>query len=134
MDQPFVSKYAPGSCVVVQIEPTHEFNDRSGMATSTRKLWQQIYGTSLFANEPTPLAQLLFGWENPPGKQYVSGSQDAIGLTHAGVNRLWYDGSFWPERIDRCLDEDTLAGSNARSGSSNFTNARPATTRSCNRT
>lgn len=108
MDQPFVSKFAPGSCVVVQIEPTREFNDRSGMATSTRKLWQQIYGTGLYAEDTLALAKLLFGWENPPGKQYISGSQDAIGLTHGGINRLWYDGNFWPERIDRCLDEDTI--------------------------
>jgi hypothetical protein len=49
----------------------------------------------------------LFGWENPPGKQYVSGSQDAIGLTFPGINRLWYDGGYWPAKIDSCVDEDT---------------------------
>lgn len=108
MDQPFVSKFGAGSCVVVQIEPDREFHDRSGMATSTRKHWQQIYGTGTFADDPLQLARLLFGWENPPGKQYISGSQDAIGLTHPGINRLWYDGRYWPERIDTCLDEDVI--------------------------
>ena len=108
MDQPFVSKLGEGSCVVVQIEPDRVYNDRSGMATSTRKLWQAIYGDGLFAGDPTSLAKLLFGWENPPGKQYISGSQDAIGLTFPGINRLWYDGGYWPARIDSCLDEDTI--------------------------
>jgi cytidyltransferase-like protein len=42
MDQPFVSKYHPGSVVVVNIHPTREFNLRSGMATSTRNLWQRL--------------------------------------------------------------------------------------------
>lgn len=107
MDQPFVSKFAPGSVVVVQIEPTRTFNDRSGMATSTRKLWERIYPTGLLADDHLGLSKLLFGWENPPGKEMVSGSQDAIGLTHPGVNRLWYDGHYWPERIDACIDEDT---------------------------
>ncbi len=108
MDQPFVSKFAPGSCVVFQIEPDRTFNDRSGMATSTRKLWQRIYAQKLFDTQPLELARLLFGWENPPGTKYVSGSQDAIGLTMPGINRLWYDGDYWPTRIDSCLDEDTI--------------------------
>lgn len=107
MDQPFVSRFAAGSCVVVQIEPTQVFNDRSGMATSTRKLWAKIFGTGLYESEPEKLARLLFGWENPPGKLPISGSQDAIGLTYPGINRLWYDGKYWPERVDSCLDEDT---------------------------
>jgi cytidyltransferase-like protein len=108
MDQPFVSKFAPGSCIVFQIEPDRIFNDRSGMATSTRKHWQKIYHHKLFEEDPIELARLLFGWENPPGTRYVSGSQDAIGLTLPGINRLWYDGGYWPTRIDSCLDEDTI--------------------------
>jgi glycerol-3-phosphate cytidylyltransferase-like family protein len=37
IDQPYVSKYYPGSAITASIEPTIEFNERSGMATSTRK-------------------------------------------------------------------------------------------------
>jgi cytidyltransferase-like protein len=107
MDQPFVSRHHAGSCVVFQIEPDRPFNDRSGMATSTRKHWQQIFASRVFDRDPLALSKLLFGWENPPGTKYVSGSQDAIGLTHPGINRLWYDGGFWPKRIDSCVDEDT---------------------------
>src|SRR3989344_9310024 len=43
LDQPFVSKKFPGPVLTISIEPTLEFNLRSGMATSTRnkamKLW-----------------------------------------------------------------------------------------------
>ena len=78
------------------------------MATSTRKLWQRVHSHELFEREPIELAKLLFGWENPPGTKYVSGSQDAIGLTMPGINRLWYDGNYWPERIDSCVDEETI--------------------------
>jgi hypothetical protein len=34
----------------------------------------------------------------------VSGSQDQIGLLVPGINRLWYEGRYWPERIDNCID------------------------------
>jgi cytidyltransferase-like protein len=44
LDQPNVSALYPGSVLTVSIEPDYEFNDRSGMATSSRKkaieLWQ----------------------------------------------------------------------------------------------
>lgn len=105
MDQPFVSKYAPGSVVVVSIEPTREFNLRSGMATSTRQQWAKI-GPNVLRDQPEELAKLLFGFENPPGTKYVAGSQDAIGLTHGGISRLVYDGAYWPTRIDRCVEPE----------------------------
>jgi cytidyltransferase-like protein len=104
LDQPFVSKHHAGPVVVVQIEPTREFNLRSGLATSTRQHWRKIWDSQVLADDPTELARLLFGYENPPGTQYVAGSQDAIGLTHPGVNRLHYDGAYWPARIDSCVD------------------------------
>jgi cytidyltransferase-like protein len=104
MDQPFVSRHAPGSVVVVNIHPDRTFNLRSGMATSTRQVWQRIFSSGVLRNDPSELAKLLFGYENPPGKQYVAGSQDAIGLTHPGISRLHYDGGYWPDRIDHCTD------------------------------
>lgn len=106
MDQPFVSKYHPGSVVVVNIHPTREFNLRSGMATSTRNLWQRLQAYNLYPDDPIELARLLFGYENPPGTEYVSGSQDHLGLTMPGANRLVYDGQYWPESIDSTVDDD----------------------------
>ena len=105
MDQPFVSKYHPGSVVVVNIHPTREFNLRSGMATSSRNVWQRLQSYDLFPDDPVELARLLFGYENPPGTRYVSGSQDHLGLTLPGANRLYYDGEYWPEGIDSTVDK-----------------------------
>ncbi len=106
MDQPFVSKYHPGSVVVVNIQPTLEFNLRSGMATSSRNLWQRLQQYDLYPDDPVELARLLFGYENPPGTEYVSGSQDHLGLTMPGANRLYYDGHYWPDRIDSTVDDE----------------------------
>ncbi len=87
MDQPWVSKLHPGSVVVVNIHPTRDFNLRSGMATSTRNVWQRLAPFGLFPDDPVELARVLFGYENPPGTKYVSGSQDHLGLTLPGANR-----------------------------------------------
>ena len=106
IDQPFVSKYHPGSVVVVNIEPTLQFNLRSGMATSSRMVWERLQKYDLFPDDPIELARLLFGYENPPGTLYVSGSQDHLGLTLPGVNCLYYDGKYWPERIDSTCAAD----------------------------
>ena len=100
IDQPWVSKLHPGSVVVAQIRPTMEFNDRSGLATSSRRIGIQLWGDRYPDGDHEQNAKLLFGAENPPGKKYVSGSQDHIGLLYPGINRLYYSGGYWPERIE----------------------------------
>ena len=105
MDQPFINMFAPGSVVTVQIDPSEQFMDRGGMATSTRKTWEQLTKYNPTVDDCHELAKILFGYENPPGKKYISGCQDAIGLTHPGINRLDFDGGFWPEHIESCVDE-----------------------------
>jgi len=104
MDQPWVSEIYPGSVVVAQIWPTIEFNDRSGMATSSRKVALDIWGNRYPDGDPQKNAQLLFGAENPPGTNHVSGSQDHLGLLCPGINRLYYEGSYWPQKIDTTTD------------------------------
>ena len=104
IDQPWVSEINPGSVVVAQLWPTIEFNDRSGMATSSRKIALDLWDGKIPAGDPVRNAKLLFGAENPPDCKYVSGSQDQIGLLVPGINRLWYEGGFWPEKIDNCVD------------------------------
>ncbi len=106
IDQPWVSKIHPGSVVVAQIWPTIEFNDRSGLATSSRKTGIQIWGDRYPEGDHEVNAKLLFGAENPPGKMYVSGSQDHIGLLYPGINRLWYRGGYWPEQIESTTQKD----------------------------
>jgi hypothetical protein len=76
------------------------------MATSSRNTWKTIKQYNVFPDDPVQLGKLLFGYENPPGTKYVSGSQDHLGLTLPGVNRLYYAGDYWPERIDSTTDED----------------------------
>lgn len=107
MDQPWVSKIVPGSVVVAQIYPTMDFNLRSGLATSSRDCAIKLWGDRYPDGTPVENAKLLFGAENPPGKEYVSGSQDHIGLLLPGVNRLCYRGGYWPERIDSATDPST---------------------------
>jgi len=110
LDQPFVSKFHPGPVITISIEPDYEFNDRSGMATSTRKKAIELWQTRLPAGDREKLAQLLFSYENPPGTHYISGSQDALGIVMPGVNRLWYpEGGYWPSEIQTLRDDGVLS-------------------------
>ncbi len=107
LDQPFVSRHHPGPVVTVNIHPTRRFSFRSGMATSTREIWKRIAPFRVFEDDPVELARLLFGYENPPGSKYVSGSQDHLGLTLPGANKFHYNGGAWPESIESGLDPAT---------------------------
>jgi cytidyltransferase-like protein len=106
MDQPWVSEIYPGSVVVAQLWPLTEFNDRSGMATSSRKVAVEVWGNKLPNGNPLNNAKILFGAENPPGSKYISGSQDHIGLLNPGISRLYYKGEYWPDQIDSTRDKD----------------------------
>lgn len=105
-DQPWISGICPGSVVVAQIWPTMDFNDRSGMATSSRSVGIKIWGDRYPEGDHEENAKILFGAENPPGKKYISGSQDHIGLLYPGINRLYYKGEYWPDRIESTTDKD----------------------------
>jgi cytidyltransferase-like protein len=109
LDQPFVSQHNPGAVVTISIEPTIEFNDRSGMASSTRQKAIELWKTDIPGGDREQLAKVLFSFENPPGKEIISGSQDALGIVLPGLNRLYYaPGKYWPEKISSCLQEDVL--------------------------
>ena len=107
MDQPWVSEIYSGSVVVAQLWPIIDFNDRSGMATSSRKVAIDIWGNQYPNGNPIKNAKFLFGAENPPGSKYISGSQDHIGLLNPGISHLFYNGDYWPEQIDSTLDKET---------------------------
>jgi hypothetical protein len=106
IDQPWVSKIHPGSVVVAQIWPTMDFNNRSGLATSSRDFAIKIWGDRYPDGDPVENAKILFGAENPPGTKYVAGSQDHLGLLMPGVNRLHYNGGYWPDYIQSSVDKD----------------------------
>ena len=109
IDQPWVSEIHAGSMLVASLVPNYPFNDRSGMATSTRKTAIGIWANNLPSGNPDKLARILFGAENPPGTKYVAGSQDSIGLCYPGISRLHYRGEYWPSSIDNTVDEECCA-------------------------
>lgn len=110
IDQPYVSEFGPGWALTVSIEPTEEFMERSGMATSTRNAARKIWPYELPDYNEEMLARLLFCFENDPeSKGHVSGAQDAIGICMSGLTRHWYDKCYWPSRIEQTHDEQTLS-------------------------
>lgn len=108
LDQPFVSKHYPGSVITISLEPTIEFNDRSGMASSTRRKAIELWHTDIPGGDKEKLAKTLFSYENPPGTDVVAGSQDALGIVLPGLNHLHYNGEYWPYKIDSVLEESIL--------------------------
>jgi cytidyltransferase-like protein len=109
LDQPFVSKHGAGPVLTICLEPTLEFNERSGMASSTRRRAIELWQTDLPDDDRHKLARMLFSYENPPGTVQFSGSQDSIGIVFPGLNRLDYRGAFWPAKITSVDNEDMLA-------------------------
>ena len=108
LDQPFVSRHYPGPVITLSIEPTIEFNDRSGMASSTRLAAIEMWGSRLPIDHPHKLAKMLFCYDNPPGTTEISGSQDAIGIIFPGLAKANYAGNYWPDSIDRLQDETAV--------------------------
>ncbi len=108
LDQPFVSAQHPGSVLTISLMPTIEFNERSGMATSTRNSALTLWGPKIPLGAPEKMAETLFRYDNPPGKQPISGAQDAIGIVYAGLARSDYAGEYWPSQVEQVLDEPTL--------------------------
>ncbi|MDR2086124.1 MAG: adenylyltransferase/cytidyltransferase family protein [Dysgonamonadaceae bacterium] len=109
IDQPYVSQYYPGWAITISLEPIIDFNERCGMSTSTRNAAARLWPYELPAMHPEKLAQLLFRYENEPGTKEVSGAQDAIGICMPGLNRHYYDNTYWPSRIESVLDETILS-------------------------
>lgn len=109
IDQPYVSKFHPGWAITISLEPTIDFNERCGMSTSTRNAAARLWPYELPTMHPEKLAQLLFHYENEPGRKEISGAQDSIGICMPGLNRHYYDNKFWPEKIETVLDEDILS-------------------------
>ncbi len=101
IDQPYVSKYYLGWAITASIEPTIQFNERSGMATSTRKKAIELWNDQLPMEDTEKLAKILFRYDNNPGTVDVSGSQDSIGITMPGINRFFYEKEdYWPSRFE----------------------------------
>lgn len=109
LDQPYVSKFYPGAVITLSIEPTVEFNDRSGMSSSTRRKAIELWRNQIPHGNAENLAKILFSFENPPGTEHISGSQDSLGIVLPGLNKLDYNNNYWPEKITSENDEDLLS-------------------------
>ncbi|MEG2947504.1 MAG: adenylyltransferase/cytidyltransferase family protein [Bacteroidales bacterium] len=109
LDQPMVSSLGAGPVLTICIEPDLEFNDRSGMSTSSRKRAIELWQTDIPEGDRVKLAKTLFCFENPPGSRYISGSQDALGIVMPGLNRYLYNGAYWPEQIESVTDDAVLS-------------------------
>ena len=101
LDQPYVSKLGAGAVLTISLEPVIEFNERSGMASSSRRRAIELWQTDLPTGDREKLAKMLFAFENPPGTKIFAGSQDSIGIVYPGLNRLDYQGQYWPEKSFR---------------------------------
>ena len=108
LDQPFVSEHYPGPVITISLEPTLEFNERSGMASSTRRHARELWGPRIPPGDYEKLAKVLFCYDNPPGTKVISGSQDSIGLVFPGLAYAYYEGEYWPSRIEHRVDEPLL--------------------------
>lgn len=109
LDQPFVSRFNNGPVINISIHPDFDFNDRSGMATSTRNKAIQLWQTDIPEGDPELLGKTLFSFENPPGTNYISGSQDAVGIVFPGIHKLDYqNGEYWPGKISSIVDDKTI--------------------------
>lgn len=108
IDQPYVSKYGQGWALTISVEPTIEFMERCGMSTSTRNAARKLWPYQLPLDHPEKLAEMLFRYENEPGRTEISGAQDSIGICMPGLNRHYYNNGYWPEKIESCNDEKIL--------------------------
>ena len=110
IDQPYVSCYAPGWALTISLEPTFEVRERCGLSTSTRNTIKRVWPYQLPNMDPEMLARLVFCLENDPERSdgIVSGAQDAIGICVPGLARHYYNGAFWPEKIEYTQDPALL--------------------------
>jgi cytidyltransferase-like protein len=109
LDQPFVGKYSYGPVLTISIEPTIEFNERSGMASSTRRKAIELWHTDVPSGDKEKLSKMLFSYENSPGTKIIAGSQDSIGIVMPGLNKLDYKGEYWPAKISSVYEENILS-------------------------
>ncbi len=109
LDQPYVNKHYAGPVITISIEPTIEFNNRSGMSSSTRNKAIELWKSKLPDGDPELLSKILFSYENPPGTKTIAGSQDALGIVMPGLNKLYYSkDQYWPAEIQKVEADEIL--------------------------
>lgn len=114
LDNPTVSRECGSdiaNLVVVPIEQIADLQERSGMATSTRKTAQKYFGNSLPTRySSSQLGEILFHLENPPTRRsYISGTLDSYGIISHGVRKFQYlPGEYIPAAQEVITNASTL--------------------------
>jgi len=103
VDHPFVSSIMSGSVVTINV--VNEFKLRSGLASSSRDTAKKLWPDGIPLTNLEENSRLLFNTENTYDNQYISGSEDHIGILYPGVTRTTYDGEYWPKLIDNTQNE-----------------------------
>ena len=111
IDQPMVSRLAPGWAITISLEPTFGVKPRFGLGTTIRDTIKKIWPKQVPDMDPEMLARLVFCFANNPENNdgELSGAQDAIGICVPGLARHFYNQRFWPERIESNDDEGILS-------------------------
>lgn len=65
LDQPYVNKYAEGPVLTINIEPDYDFNNRSGMSTSSRKAAIEMWHIDIPKGDREVLAKSFSALRTP---------------------------------------------------------------------
>ena len=104
-DQPFVSKYYPGSVITISLEPTLEFNERSGMASSTRHHAQELWGPKIPQGDYEKISKILFCYDNPLEQKLFQVRRIRLAWCFLDLANAYYEGQYWPAYIEHRQDE-----------------------------
>jgi len=107
LDQIYLNKFTPGWNLTLSIEPTYNYLERAGMASSTRNTAIQLWG-NLPKGDEFENAKKLFTRENEHIGKYISGFQDASGIMMQGLTASWYNNSFMPSKVIRIQERSCL--------------------------
>lgn len=106
-DHPFVSSIMKGSVVTINVV-NDGFKERSGLASSTRNIAKQLWSSGVPLIDLEKNARFLFYTENSRRNDYISGSQDHIGILYPGITRTEYNGDYWPQKIENIQDHEII--------------------------
>jgi len=104
-DQKNINSLCEGSVILANIEPI-DADFRSGLSSSTIEVIKRVFGPSLPKHlDRIELAKIIFAIENPPDREYVSGVVDQLGICLPGINRLYFNGDYFPYKIENGTEE-----------------------------
>ena len=78
------------------------------MASSTRRVMQELFGMSLPLDQSKEkISRQILAYENFD-KEYISGATDAFGLVYPNINKFNFNNSYYPHSVESLSDELTI--------------------------